>query len=356
MDIHGFLSYKDGVLIVPAKIPRIMKRQVMEGESWNFIDHVKDTLIGYTNGSLYQSGTYGKIYKAKRLVLGRNSDDTYTIIQGPEELIIKRVYPETSNTISELEIDSHVSEALIHVLCWKTMQETGAKWAIPRPYELFCDYQKDICQTLSLGMSFVEGTILHNFIRKEFSMYKVHANSRLFREILGQVAYILYHLQKRLSLNHRDLKANNVIVRPSQHPFVLELEGSKMNTMTEITIIDFGFACQGDCSGTLFQAGSWFPYTDICFKKGRDLAQLIFYIHYFFPLDRYLSPNLYKIIKSLMQVQWAGGTVNILDGFTKEGIPCFSNEYHTGIYEFLRREEVDPVGCEPLAVFKMLSW
>jgi serine/threonine protein kinase len=356
MDSHGFLSYKDGAMTFPAKMPRIMKRQIIEGDLWYFIDHIKDTLIGYTVGILYESGTYGKIFKAKRLVLAKNSEKTYTIRHGPEEVVVKRAIPETQVAVSDIEIESHISEALLHVLCWTVMQGTTAKWAIPRPYEVYSDYPNGVCESLSFGMSYVEGTILHNYLKEQFDSTKAHYNSRLFREVIGQTAYILYHLQKSLNLNHRDLKANNLIIRPTKKSFSISLDGSILSTMHEITMIDFGFACQGDCSGTMFQAGSWFPFSDTCFKKGRDLAQLIYYIHCFYPLDQFLTKELYEIVRGLMQVKWSGGVLNILDGFTVDGLPSHRAEYHTGIYEFLRRDEVDPISCEPLAIFKLLSW
>jgi serine/threonine protein kinase len=351
MDSHGFLSYKDGLMTFPAKIPRIMKRQFMEGELWFFIDHVKDTLIGYTVGSLHDSGTFGKIFKSKRMVLTRNPDKTYTISQGPEEVVVKRAIPESSG-LTDLDSESHISEALLHVLCWTVMQETAAKWAIPRPFEVFSDYPNGSCESLSFGMSYVEGMVLHNYLKEQFDTRRIHSNSRLFREVIGQTAYILYHLQKGLNLNHRDLKANNLIVRPSKKSFCLYLDNAVLSTMHEITMIDFGFACQGDCSGTMFQAGSWFPFSDACFKKGRDIAQLIYYIHCFYPLDQFLTRELYEIVRGLMQV----GSINILDGFTLDGNPTHKAEYHTGIYEFLRREDVDPVACSPLAVFKLIAW
>jgi len=56
-----------------------------------------------------------------------------------------------------------------------------------------------------------------------------------------------------------------------------------------------------------------------------------------------------------MQISWSGGTANALAGFAKDGKPKVAAgpiEYDTGIYEFLRRPDVDPVSCEPLTMFK----
>jgi hypothetical protein len=46
----------------------------------------------------------------------------------------------------------------------------------------------------------------------------------------------------------------------------------------------------------------------------------------------------------------------MLDGFTESGVPLVATggpvDYNKGIYEFLRRDDVEPVACEPVALFK----
>jgi hypothetical protein len=100
----------------------------------------------------------------------------------------------------------------------------------------------------------------------------------------------------------------------------------------------------------MFQAGSWFSMSEFCCKKGRDIAQLIYCIHCYFPIDKYFLPEIAARIHQWMHV----GATDILHGFTKEGVPLRKPrpEYHTGIYEYLRRPDVDPVMCTPLAIYK----
>jgi serine/threonine protein kinase len=356
MDVssHGFFGP-----LLTEDIPSIGKRQVIEGEQWHFLNRSlfshngQDTLIGYTLGTLHESGTYGKIFKAKRMVLTRRLDKTYNTVTHPEEVVVKRVIPEIDATLLKSEVTSHVSEAYLHVLSWQTMQHTVAPWSIPRPYEIYGEMAGSLWTSMSFGMSYVEGVILQDYLFKHWCNNK-EINSRVFKEIIGQTAFILYTLQTSLSLNHRDLKVNNLIVRNGK-PVVLTIDSHTIHTGLEVTLIDFGFACLGDCSGTLFQAGSWFPYSDICYKKGRDLAQLIFCIHCYFPLDKYLTAELYEVVKGLMQIKWSGGTANCLAAVSKDGVPSHGCPcYDTGIYEFLRREEVDPIQCEPANVFRVM--
>jgi serine/threonine protein kinase len=166
-------------------------------------------------------------------------------------------------------------------------------------------------------------------------------------------------MQRYLRLNHRDVKVNNIMIRLRDEPLILELDGVVLVTQYEVTLIDFGFACVGcpppRAPMTVFQAGSWFPMGDLCCKLGRDLAQLLFCIHCYFPLEQYLSSSLYDTVKGWMQISWSGGVANGLAGFSKDGKPKVAAgpiEYDTGIYEFLRRPDVDPVACEPLTMFK----
>ena len=128
-----------------------------------------------------------------------------------------------------------------------------------------------------------------------------------------------------------------------------------MTTDYEITVIDFGFACVGNQElTTAFQAGSWFPMGDFCCKVGRDIAQLIYCIHCYFPLEEYLTPTIVAAVQQWMTIPWSGGVANALNGFSQKGTPIQRSppEYHTGIYEFLRKPSVDPILCDPLRVFR----
>jgi len=111
---------------------------------------------------------------------------------------------------------------------------------------------------------------------------------------------------------------------------------------------------------TVFQAGSWFPLGELCCKSGRDIAQLLFCIHCYFPLDAFLPTDIVTEIRRWLTVTIGTVTIDMLHGFTKEGRPRRAGasghpEFHTGIYEFLRRGDVDPAACAPTAVFNFCS-
>ena len=366
---HGFLSLNGSLCSdtpLTTDVPRLGKRHIVQGEQWFFLNtslstyNGVPTMVGYTNGSIYDEGTYGKIYKAKRLVLAKREDRMYDVVDHPEEIVLKTAYPEATTFLTPIEIKSHISESLLHVLSWQAMQETATPWGVPRPYEIFGDglgSTGDDWLSMTLCMSFVDGSILHKLFQRTWLPSTKRQNTQMFKEIIGQIAYILHTLQTKLHLNHRDLKVNNILVR-SRPVIVLTIDDMHLTTDYEVTMIDFGFACVGCMeteSKTLFQAGSWFPFYDVCYKKGRDIAQLLYCINSYFPLEEYLTPAMFQSVKAVLQVPWRSGVANCLEGFSREGIPEPGKpEYDTGIYEFLRRDEVDPVACEPLAIFKLM--
>ena len=370
---HGFLDIQVTdtmsniceILPKAQEIARLGPEQTINGEPWRFLDRSltqNDVYVGWHVGSLYREGTYGKIYKAHRMVVTRRKDKLFDVTVVPTEVIIKRTTPPAGSSVLPTEdITAHTSEALLHVLAWQTMQTTATPWAIPRPFEVFGDYNGSGWKNMSLCMSYVNGRTLYTFMQKFWTPATKVENSKSFLEIVAQTAFILHHLQNRLRLNHRDVKVNNILIRRRVEPFVIDLEGTALNTSYELTLIDFGFACVG-CPPpkeplTVFQAGSWFPMGELCCKAGRDLAQLVYCIHCYFPVDEFLTAEVAAAVREWMRIPWTGGVADALHGFTKEGRPRRegskgSPEYHTGIYEFLRRPDVDPTACSPCSIFQ----
>ncbi len=373
---HGFLdvSLNEHLTNICEVIPnarnaaRLGREQIINGDTWRFLDRSLERngkqYIGWHIGELFREGTYGKIYKAYRMVVERRPDGLFDVIESPVEVIVKQTEPPANTSILPNEdVTAHTSEALLHILAWQTMQNTATPWAIPRPYEVFGDFMESASggwHSMSFCMSYVKGRTLYSYMQKYWRAASRSANGTFFLEVLAQVAYILHHLQRSLRLNHRDVKVNNILVRPLASPVLLELGGRSMWIRHEVTLIDFGFACVGcpppRAPVTVFQAGSWFPFGELCCKVGRDIAQLLYCIHCYFPVNEYLPDNIGDAVRTWIQIPWSGGVADGLHGFTTEGRPRRRGagglpEYHTGIYEFLRRVDVDPVTCAPNTIF-----
>lgn len=397
IDLRRDLSNLCDMLPHASQVARLGNPVMIMGVPWNYLDRSltgDDIHVGWYTKELFSVGSYGRIYKAYRslirLISGSGSDETEhfeTASDEAIEVILKKTYPTKGRSLLTLdEVKAHVSESLLHVLAWYTMQRTSLPWAVPRPYEVFGEafhegVSRDASGSLirlsaeesvvpadnrwlamSLCMDLVKGRTLDVFLEKCLRRETPRQNAIVLLEILAQVAYILYHLQSRLRLNHRDVKVNNLMVRrAAAGPVRLQMGGEYvMETAMELTLIDFGFACLGcpppRAPVSLFHASSYFPHREMCCKVGRDLAQLIFCIHCYYPLHQFLPRDLFNEVRNWMMIPWNGGLADGLHGFFKDGSPRPPSapgppEYHTGIYEFLRRAEVDPVSCDPVAVF-----
>jgi serine/threonine protein kinase len=385
LERHGFLDISlnrdhtnlHEMLPTPRGIARLGIVQMIQGKPWRFLDRSltrDDIIVGWYIKELYDEGTYGKIFKAYRAFVKRipragpgGADGFMMASTVAQEVILKQTNPADKRTyMDESDIKAHVSEALLHVFAWNTLQRTILPWAVPRPYEMYGIYDASAgaWRSMSLCMDFVRGRKLNLFLTRHWNRATPAANAVSFLEILAQMACILYVLQRNMRLNHRDVKVNNILIRrrtPDTALVSLRMAGIEIQSPLELTLIDFGFACVG-CAPprppmSAFHASSYFTHHEMCCKVGRDLAQLIFCIHCYFPLHVFLPYELYRDVRDWLQVPWAGGVADVLHGFEEDGTPretrlASGPQYHQGIYEFLRRAEVDVPACEPVRLFR----
>lgn len=386
LERHGFVGielkpdYSNVCDVLPAtrEIARLGCVQQIQGSPWRFLDRSltrDDMFVGWNKGAIHDEGTYGKIYRAYRIQVQRipgagpgGSDGFLMASPEAQEVALKQTLPTDGRQyMTDAEIKAHISEALLHVLAWNTIQQTTLPWSVPRPYEMFGDYDvsANAWRNMTLCMDFVRGRTLHGYLERTWSRTTPQENAVCFLEVVAQMACILYVLQRFLRLNHRDVKINNILVRRriAGTAATLRLGGATISTQLELTLIDFGFACVG-CPPprppmSAFHASSYFTPHEMCCKVGRDLAQLIFCIHCYFPLHQYLPRDLYREVRGWLQIPWSEGVADAFYGFEEDGTPRSAvmaattlPTYHQGIYEFLRRAEVDVAACEPVTLFQ----
>ena len=95
-------------------------------------------------------------------------------------------------------------------------------------------------------------------------------------EFLFQLCAIVWHLDQRIGINHRDLTPSNFLVvdHPSQTK-ILTIENTilDLNSTRSLTLIDFGFSCIGSTETQVAELSlsTVYPPSDPCPKKGRDL-------------------------------------------------------------------------------------
>jgi len=317
----------------------------------------------YEWGNKIDEGTYGKIYLCKRknyypidasgskMVFHGSSSESQIVIKvspitlTPEEL---KMPPEIRKDIIIEETYAHIHEAAVLTLAYIAVNDS-IPGAIPRVYEMFCkrapdDSLKSVC----IAMEYIKGLTLLQFMRNTFK--KDASNDYVFLQLVKQLANILLILQRKLRMNHRDIKINNILLR----------EGTN-----QLVLIDYGFACIANgvqeplAEFSKIQAGSYFGSRSACFKRGRDMCQFLYSLHCYFPFSTYLSPKLLILVRKWLSVAYDAGVASLLNGLDDHGRPSSSPmdkiEYNEGIYIFLRRCEVDPEQCSPELILEDIN-
>jgi serine/threonine protein kinase len=187
-------------------------------------------------------GGYGILQKGKRIVDGGAS----------QTIMIK---------MPKMEMNL-VPEALIQWYAWMTLEKYGLQSAIPEIYDIFQ------AADMRFSMEYILGEFPYELLAKTATP------DVCFFQILAQVCILLYILEKDISLDHRDLKANNLYIRkrPIDYTFTIGDTEYRIKAPFQVIILDFGFACIGT---KINLAQGILPEKDPCPKEGRDLFHLL---------------------------------------------------------------------------------
>lgn len=168
---------------------------------------------------------------------------------------------------------SLTTEAIIQWLAAATLERRcGIVGAVPRVHDL---YQAG--DETRFSMEFVGGLSAIEYIA---TAPMGEADGRMF-QILAQTAVLLSALQRYLRLDHRDLKGDNIWIRPGRPVnYTVDLaDGSRwqLEAPFQVVILDFGFACIGGVDGRAIVnlSDGILPRIDPCPKEGRDMFQLL---------------------------------------------------------------------------------
>ena len=160
------------------------------------------------------------------------------------------------------------SEAILQWLASQTLKGAGIHGAIPHIYDIF-----QYAGETRFSMDYIKGV-------SAVEAVSAAANpDDMWLQILGQVSLLLGYLEEKIRLDHRDLKADNIWIRPTPVDYSLVVGEIRwrLRAPFQVVIMDFGFACLGDEEGNAIVSLSdgIVPKIDPCPKEGRDLFQLI---------------------------------------------------------------------------------
>ena len=262
----------------------------------------EDSIISPTGkewiiGNDIASGTYGRVVET--------NDGKIMKIQQTKNYKLDRVLP-------EIQIQQKLS-----------VLEPGT---CPIIYEYGIVYRTDPKVYVVTIMERYDGTVDRLFGKNH--------STELFLEWLDQTATTLHRLEK-YEFNHRDLKPDNMMYRyrDGKYQFVL---------------IDFGFSCATFGKEKL-AAAMYYEPTEVCFRKSRDLSQLLYAFYHF--NSKKFSPEVRSFVEQLLTFQ------------TPKGKPCkmFQNkcspykiEQWLDTYEFTNRRDIENPNAIPAAVLEAI--
>ena len=159
-------------------------------------------------------------------------------------------------------------EAILQWITSKVLREAGIHGAVPHIYDIF-----QFAGETRFTMDFIDG------VSAVQAVLEADDPDSVWLQILAQVSLILGFLEETIFLDHRDLKADNLWIRPTPINYSLKVGGTtwRLSAPFQVVILDFGFACLGDSTGNAVVSLSdgIVPRIDPCPKEGRDLFQLI---------------------------------------------------------------------------------
>lgn len=223
------------------------------------------------------SGSFGDIRLARR---EDNKEQTDVYIKSPR-----------------LEAMNLQTEALLQTCAYQCLVNHAIPWAIPRVYDIF-QYQNKT----HFSMQKMDGVFLDAWFQKS-----KQPDSDFFL-MMAQLSILLCLLHQCIGLDHRDLKADNLLLSP--HPCRLQFQyGARtyvLNCPFQLHILDFGFACLGNSThespyAFINLGDGILPAIDPCPKEGRDLFQFLLSILCVKTIRSSLSSSCMKSIE-----EWTG--------------------------------------------------
>lgn len=198
----------------------------------------------------YDRGSYGLICLVHRKVEGKE-----------EQVLWKK---------PRISLINLTQEAVLQHLAYKTLEAEGISWAIPKVLDVFRN-ENEICFSMEAiaGVNAEEYLTLPTSSEKDFFL------------LIAQISLLLWCLESHLSLDHRDIKANNLLIKSEPCIMKVKIYEKVWHFICpfQVVILDFGFACLGSNglrSRPLVNLGDGvLPPMDPCPKEGRDLFQLL---------------------------------------------------------------------------------
>ena len=193
-----------------------------------------------------------------------------------------------------IEFQSHnfLKECIIQIILASVSKQLGfPNGGVPEIYSVGFYYDAS-------GLNgIIVSELMKNTLRAYIEGKDEETNDIIIPDMLLQISNILHFFGDTLQFNHRDLKDDNIMY-------------TKIGDKMIYKLIDFGFSCL-QWNQLQIKTSLQFPEERPCFKEGRDLAQLIYYLIYFQRDGYKFSTRLNEWMRSRLFVNYSGSDVSL---------------------------------------------
>ena len=233
----------------------ILIAEASETKTKIVIDGVVYTKMGPSLGA----GSYGKTYKC--------TDPKGQVVA------IKAVH---APLLRKDDIQGFLTEIIIQIILLETSKDQPNGPYVPHIYK--------VGFTKSTKNGYIVSELMYRTVRDLIKTESKEKNNMIVPELIRQIATILDFFGEKLEFNHRDCKSDNLM-------YVKDKNGNR-----RFKLIDFGYSCLK--WNNLQIRGKIAKLSGACYRKGRDLAQLMYELWHYFQL----SPELYAWLKTNLDV------------------------------------------------------
>ena len=268
----------------------------------------------------FLSGQYGIIQK-----LGKGGyASTYETIGPDFKIYAVKILIFNSREFKKNVINC-IKECIINIILMEKSKNEPNGPYVPAFYEIGFDTR--------LNCAFIRTERMINTLDYIIQSKNKIQNNTLLPEYITQIATILQFFGTTLKFNHRDLKGDNIMYR---------MQRGK----PEMKLIDFGFSCL-EWKGLKIHGSLYFSELRTCFKKDRDLSQLLYSTVTHF--TEYISDELKARIREILIANVGkSGVCDMLLG-------CNRVKEWKNTYDFLDKKNVFVEAGTPNIVIKEME-
>lgn len=256
------------------------------------------------NSFIFPSGTY-----ALKKKIGQGS---YGVIYSAEkDGKVFAVKAQLYQTPAELQM--MLTEAVINIIVQDaTSGAAGDDSYVQKFYEVGIDTEATL---IYMRLELLDGT-LFDYV----AGHTPEENDRIIPETIITIAKMLETLHKKLQMNHRDMKSDNIMFT--------EVRGKP-----KWKLIDLGMACLTYKSIPISSSTFYSPERP-CDRSSRDMS--FFILELLLDLSDFISKPLYKHLQQLVTLDVKGTSCDLSDYCPKIGLRKWLNSYN-----FLNRANVN---------------